>query len=494
MWSVDDVVKELNDAADLLHHKRATSPDCISNLETALMNGITAKLTSLPMCTKAALALYKAVDDNANFTKEFKNGIKEVVDQKLSAPVHADMPETTYKPQTINIAYYLTKPDWELLLGQASYHTKIQVLAKKFRILGLQSLAEQSVKHATVTMLTTYKSIPGPQEIYKLVQDIKLAFASAEPHTHLPFLLTYPQAPASLQKELYDHAYANGEAPLNHCPESFALLGKKVPLRKSSKLLQEPQSAPSQPQHQGHIGQQPMHLELGQGMPSMFNMTPQQLWAKAAAMQQMMEHGFMFNARQAKVEDEPTMPLRIPTPQQQLALPAPSQAPVVQVAPADAAKFRPKLRCDVALPLAPVENEEEEEKEENVKPSAKAIEEATFDALKAKRDNAKAKAKAAGKAKSKASAKPKSKPQAAPKKTISKQSKSGIPSKLAAFEYSTGLPDASWKGRTKDSWTSKHYHLARSLASKQGYDDQQCKEFARAAHKKAVEAWNKWKA
>ena len=85
-------------------------------------------------------------------------------------------------------------------------------------------------------------------------------------------------------------------------------------------------------------------------------------------------------------------------------------------------------------------------------------------------------AKARGKAKAKASSKAKAKAQPKPK-TASKRKAST----KEDFVYDPGFPGAEWKGRSYESWASKHYHAARELARNQGLSDDDAQGCAREA-------------
>ena len=97
------------------------------------------------------------------------------------------------------------------------------------------------------------------------------------------------------------------------------------------------------------------------------------------------------------------------------------------------------------------------------------------------RGKAKAKANPKAKASSKAKAKAQPKPKTASKRKASTKED---------FVYDPGFPGAEWKGRSYESWASKHYHAARELARNQGLsDDDDAKGCAREARAKSAETW-----
>ena len=132
---------------------------------------------------------------------------------------------------------YLTKADWEALASE-QYHTKVTIITKRLRLLGVQSMAEQSVKYATACLLTTYSQPPAADVIFAIVQDIKLSFSSSGINTiGLPAILKYPEDPNDLGPLVLAHAYTNGEVPAMLEHHQLPILCKLVPLRKTHKQV-----------------------------------------------------------------------------------------------------------------------------------------------------------------------------------------------------------------------------------------------------------------
>ena len=167
----------------------------------------------------------------------------------------------------------------------------------------------------------------------------------------------------------------------------------------------------------------------------------------------------------------------------------------------DVEAFKPKMRTSTSGSggdLLPLENGEvTHEDTPGDSGNGAVIEQAAFDALvsreaakKATKSSGKGKRKGKGKAKAKANPKAKAsskaKAKAQPKpKTASKRKASTNED----FVYDPGFPGAEWKGRSYESWTSKHYHAARELARNQGFSDDDAKGCAREARAKSAENW-----
>ena len=138
------------------------------------------------------------------------------------------------KPQSICIAKFLTKEDWQVL-NNAQYHAKVTCLSTRLRALGVQSLSEQSVKFGVAGILCTYKTLPDPSTIFQMVQDLKLAFVSSHvTDAGLPTIMKFPDDPRQLDSIVFSHCYQGSEGPANILPDQFHMVCKQVPLRKSN--------------------------------------------------------------------------------------------------------------------------------------------------------------------------------------------------------------------------------------------------------------------
>ena len=446
-WTVEDIVKDLEDMADLIAHKKSTDSGSMTvDMEKNFVKGIVGKMEAVSITAKSALVLFHKLESLHSFAAGTKSFLKAIVDKKISDAVTADTRPTTTvtKPQSIIIAYYLTESDWQCLQHHSSYHAKVTCVVQRLRKLGLQSMTEKTAGYGAASILACYRQLPDANTMYQMVLDVKLGFNSIKPVKGLPYLLTYPTHPADLPGEIVAAAYGSGEQAKGFCPDSLPMVFNLISLRGNNKKLSKNKAAAEQ--------------KVAVAAPSVLSAP-----SAGSPQQQVLENlAIVAPALQLLAPFLPHMQVAPPIPggkrepDQPLAI-SPKK---VKIGTGALAQFKPQLR--VPSPAAA---------KAKAKETAKA---------KAQEKKTEAKAKAKGKAKAvpktKANGNADSKP---PKPT------------LCGFTYEPGPPSAEWKGRTKESWSSKHYHTARQLAIKKGYDQDQAKAYARAASQKAVALWNK---
>lgn len=483
-WTVQDVLQEMAAVADLITHRRntAASGEDMDTIEQHMIQGLLNKVGTLSLDARSTLQLIQEVDGRVGYSSTSKSKLKTAIETRLGA-VNAGLNTRTalWKPQNINISFYLTDSDWNQLKNSTNYHFKITLIAKKLRALGLQTMSEQTTKYATATLLCCYQQLPDAVTIHHIVNDIKLGFASTKAYDGMPFLLTYPQDPRDLPRVILDNAYPDG-GPANRCPEQFAMVLKQVPMRKTNKLLsQAPSSEPSS--GSGSNTSPLANLKTGNaGMDMAFKMFGTMFETMMGNLQ-----GFSSDKRptEPKIEISPSKvpvgktsaakvvpALRVNDPTDTKTLPVANGAPSKQLALEDTTAHSATLPTQASAP------------------TAQEIEEATFNQLKAKQAQAKAKAKASSKSKAMKKA-PKEKAKAKVKSSLMKKPSSSCHSAATPFTYVVSPPGPEWKGRTYDSWTSKHYHAARQLAGKCGLSDDDAKQKGRDARQQASDIWMK---
>ena len=539
VWTQQDIIDELGNSSQLLKKKKDSSDDRTYDIEKTLVRGIVSKFAFIQVDAAVAMKLHDAVEAASGFGESSIAQLKKAIDDCLTQ-IPLTAPSSVTRPQWINCCKYLTKADWQSLSSE-TYHTQVTIITKRLRLLGVQSMAEQSIKFATACLLTTYKQPPNSDVIFGIVQDMKLSFASSSINTvGLPAVLKYPEDPNSLDPVLLAHAYQHGEVPAMVDKPELPMLCKIIPLRKTNKHITSTSkdAGQQQPASNRTVQQQPSSSSNGVGGASdcdpFMSMANGMMQFMNMNMMNMMKHmnGQQVGQQQVNLKMSPPKPVK-----QQQAI-----AVTAEVTQAEATKFEPKVRAPaLALtdaeekpvlpqqPVLPEQNSQQEDSQDShekdqtsvpPKQSAAAIEEAAFAALKARNENKKvkdetqqdlgkdaskknatAKAKAKGQAKAKAVAKAgakagakggaKGKPGVKKRPAASTTQVPNKHSKLALVDYEPGLPDSAlWSGRTKESWMSKHYHAARGKASAAGYSESEAKEIARLAHARAKCTWD----
>ena len=478
-WSVQNIITELSDISQLIAIKRTSKSANCDDMERTLLKNVTYKLEAMKLTPADACALQKALRDNHSLSGDMKQMIETVIDTNLSG-ANDSKPVEMVKPQSIVVCRYLTMADWGILRNSTSYTAKVTTICSRLRGIGVRSLAEQTVKSAVASILSCCTTLPDKATMFQMVQDVKLGFASAQqPVQQLPFVVKYPDDPTLLSPILMAHGYKD-EKPASIMPEKYAVVMKQIPLRQTNAAI-----ASARVSKQAHTasssGSTPdasmtTFMEMASGfMKMMANMT------------QNKSSGTLSNlVISPKKEDESTAPPST----------KPQALPALEVEP-----FKPKMRTSTSGSggdLLPLENGEVTQQDApGDSGDGSVIEQAAFDALvsreaakKATKSSGKGKGKGKGKAKAKtnpkAKASSKAKAKAQPKpKTASKRKAST----KEDFVYDPGFPGAEWKGRSYESWTSKHYHAARELARNQGLSDDDAKGCAREARAKSAETW-----
>ena len=153
------------------------------------MISIEHKLSSLRWNAKHALEFHTLLDSCGSFSSEMTTKLRQKVDTLLVEPMATPAMQLTLKPQTLSIPPYLTEEDWGYINGTHSYHTKLSVLCKRAKSLGVQSAAEQTTKSIAATLLCGLSTLPEPAAMHQVVADVKLCMASTATQAAVPFVL-----------------------------------------------------------------------------------------------------------------------------------------------------------------------------------------------------------------------------------------------------------------------------------------------------------------
>ena len=234
-----DLLQEILDMGQLFQKKRVAGGGEGACCQL-LRNLLTKLQQAAPLKVADATKIYEAVE-KASFADNEQKRLLDAVD----AAVMADSPQppetSVLRPQTLTaVENYLTAGDWQVLDdGQASYAAKTRAIASRLRKLGLQSLAEQTVRYCVAILLTRLPQLPTYEDIHKMCGDFKEVFQTApKAEGRLPFLRVYPDKPESLPELVYNSAYGEGEQPTAVTVESLKQIAEHhVPLRRTSKLL-----------------------------------------------------------------------------------------------------------------------------------------------------------------------------------------------------------------------------------------------------------------
>lgn len=421
-----------------------------------------------------AKMLYDTIQE-CQLQDEYKKILREALDAKLSLPTTEDDSNVVLKPQVLTaINNYMTKTEWLVLTDpNSSLGKKASTIARRLRLVGVKSLHEQTAKYAVALMLTTLTQLPSYSVIHQMLQEFKQVFHRDLTKMQVPFVRTYPNTVEELPEAISQAAYSPEDPAAPRVLENLVMIAENhIPLRGTSKLLKKEAPKPEeiakdkkQPaEKNAESNQQTMVPGMASPFGDMGAMGQFALMMVQMCKQQM----GMGPGNETKVTLSPKKEKELE--EQKKAQAALNSA---------AATFKPQERQ-----LALLDSETNQESKGVVATAATAadtalekkktpeeFERATFEALKAKKDTKKATAKQKSKASNpKGKAKGKAKSKVLMKRPSAK-----------TLQYE--IPPWSLKDMhvDKNTYTSRHWHAARSFAKRNfAMDDDESKIYAKS--------------
>ena len=259
--NVIDLKKEITAVSSLILARRESLSNAATESdkakEAALVNNLSQKIQRSLVCSMAeAQGLYDCLK-STNLEAPFKEDLRNSIDNALTSVATNAMPVALKPQKLIHIQNYLTQSDWATLGSpDASYITKLNCVAQRWRSLGIRSLHEQTTKYGVAIILCHLGQLPDHGLINQMVLDLKSTFAStaSEASQALPYVKEFPEMHTQLPKEIIASAYHDKE-PAPKQLEQLKPILKHIALRSTSKLLKgKPVHTPSaaSQQSQGH--------------------------------------------------------------------------------------------------------------------------------------------------------------------------------------------------------------------------------------------------
>ena len=148
-----------------------------------------------------------------------KSGILDTI-QNLSTSQASHLKLVNSGQTVPNLAPYLTHSDWTALTSYVTQTDQLQLLAKRLRAMGVQSLKEATKGQAVAIMLMVQsgqgKPCLSPDSINAAVGDFTVVF-QALPATTCPGAATYPANPDEMGEVWLRKAYPS-EKPMGQEP------------------------------------------------------------------------------------------------------------------------------------------------------------------------------------------------------------------------------------------------------------------------------------
>lgn len=242
-WAAEDFCIELEHVSTLLE----TRPG--SQVGQAALETLKQRLHAVTTWSPTALSdLYQKVS-NANLPDAMKDEIMDSMDCLTTSGQTALQLSQT--PQSLhNLPPFLTTKDWEDLEKGNTVDGQ-RIVCERLKSLGVKSMREDTKRTAIGVLLhvlvnVQHKPLPGPWQIYFMVQDLVRTFKYI-PDTDLPGLKVYPVSPAQFNAAFKERAYGSEQPALRNV--SLAAIYPKIPLRSTSHLLAgvpKPQKPPAE--------------------------------------------------------------------------------------------------------------------------------------------------------------------------------------------------------------------------------------------------------
>lgn len=502
MWTLDDIIKEISDVAELIGAKPSDPV-----FGHSLVKGICSKVNILEPQLTAGDGL-KLINKASLLPKELKELLQQSVEKKLlCAPSEPAM--LSVKPQTLLCPYnYFTKTEWELINhAEATLKSKMSTVCVRLRSLGFVSLSEQTVKACLALLISTLGGIPDRSTQLEYVLKLKQTFAETPCHIKQAYVKKFPDHPSGLAQDMFAKAYP-ADPPYPVHIELFATIFSQTWVRKDKSaqnasacpgtqtLVPTQQPQPNDPMERLIIAMGTFGSVLGnitQGLQSGSNgcnlvMNPTAVMA-----------GKQPSVAQAAQALQPTCKhlANVPT---QLALPAPAQSQVgeaVQVASNLDNAPAPLPLTNDALRAGDSTNNSSHDLPQG-KPKgipSEDYEDAAYQALQNRGSTGKGRGKGRGRggkgeSKSGKPQKPNSKVKKGHKAMKRPAASKQVSQSGGSFKYVVAPPTEAHLKSSKACYVDFHYHKAKNTALNLGMDYDLALGHGRVARATAVKLWD----
>ena len=203
LWTVHDVVEEIEGVACLLQSRRNTSRQGAEEREKSLVANCVRKIEAMAqLSAQDAATLFDKVG-KTSLSEELKQMICDGIDATLTKETQLPSGPAMVKPQTLtHIQNYLTEEDWKALESDLSLTGKAGILLKRLKALGIRSCSESTTKYCLALLLAMLPghAFPTYDVVFSLVHDFKKMFASSKGATKAPWVQCFPELLSQLSE------------------------------------------------------------------------------------------------------------------------------------------------------------------------------------------------------------------------------------------------------------------------------------------------------
>ena len=244
MWTAADVSNDMLNIGKLLESRRktmSTTTDGSDNeQEKNMVQGCAHRIKLIANITVVEGKLLYDTIQQCSLSDDYKKILRDALDGKMSVATTENHPDVVLKPQTLtSIQNYLSRRDWQILDDpKATYLSKLNVVVRRLRTVGVRGLHEQTAKYGVALVLTTLTQLPDYTIIHQMLQKFKQTFHRDLTKVQLPFIRVYPTSASELPETVLTSAYSDEDPVEPREIENLGMIAENhIPLRATSKLL-----------------------------------------------------------------------------------------------------------------------------------------------------------------------------------------------------------------------------------------------------------------
>ena len=230
-YGCQDLLQEL----DHLQNLCKMLPD--SPVAASMASTFCTKLKSYQSRSSESICQLLGKAQASSIPESMKSGILETI-QNLSTSQGSHLKLVNSGQTVPHLPPYLTHSDWTALSTYQTQTDQLQVLAKRMKAMGVQSLKEATKAQAVAVMLMVQagqgKPCLSPDSINAAVNDFAVIFQALPPST-CPGAATYPPNPNEMGEVWLRKAYPS-EKPLGQEPCMAPWLKKALGLHQEHAL------------------------------------------------------------------------------------------------------------------------------------------------------------------------------------------------------------------------------------------------------------------
>jgi hypothetical protein len=241
------IVQELQNTRDLLASRASYGDD--DALKASYANSMAKQLSNLASLSSTEGKLIIDELKVSPYGEETTRRLLAIIDDKLQSSnkcnAHGARKRKHAGSNTCQFLHkcwhFFTQQDWDFFRDpKKSFDQKMSKACFRFNRLGLCHPDEQALRWLLALLLIAhYEALPSNKEIFKKLNELKLAFASERTTYSLEEIHIYPDTPSELTKEAYAHAYDTNDPPIIVDLHGVRSVADRVALRSNSALLHE---------------------------------------------------------------------------------------------------------------------------------------------------------------------------------------------------------------------------------------------------------------